>query len=160
MSNTKEMIDEMKAMQKLLDSSIEKEYGLEYGIGSYSLEGLKIALLDETGELIHECKSYWCWWKKTQKPADQGKILGELVDCLHFGLSIAYHEQFEFMDELVGILLDRNVSWLVSKMLVSPEVAIEVLICIAQKLGFTIEDVFEAYKKKNEENFKRLKEGY
>ena len=43
-----------------------------------------MAILDEIGELTHELKANWCWWKKTQAPVDNEKVLGELVDIWHF----------------------------------------------------------------------------
>lgn len=156
----KVLINEMKVMQKLLDSAIEKEFCLEYGYGRYTLEGLKIAFLDEVGELIHEYKGRWCWWKKTQKPVDDMKLLEELVDSWHFALSIAYHEHYEFSKDAISYLLPRNLSWLVSKALISPELILEIMCCITTKLGLTIDDVYDAYVKKNEVNYERLKKGY
>lgn len=155
------LLNEMIEMQKALDSAIEKEFKLEYGIDRrYTLEGLKIALLDEIGEMIHESKANWCWWKKTQKPVDREKLLEELVDCYHFALSIAYHEHYEFSKEAINYLLPRSLSWLVAKMLTSSELILEIMVCITRKIGFTIDDVYEAYKKKNKVNYERIEENY
>lgn len=78
-----ELIKEMLQMQKKLDEAIMEEYGLT----EIDEENLRMAILDETGELTHELKGNWCWWKKTQAPVDMGKVLGELVDIWHFVLS-------------------------------------------------------------------------
>lgn len=78
-----ELIKEMLKMQKKLDEAIMEEYGLE----ELDEEKLNLAILDEIGELTHELKANWCWWKKTQAPVDKEKVLGELVDVWHFVLS-------------------------------------------------------------------------
>ena len=74
-----ELIKEMLQMQEKLDESIMKEYGLT----EINEENLRMAILDEVGELTHELKGNWCWWKKTQAPVDNDKVLGELVDIFH-----------------------------------------------------------------------------
>ena len=58
----------------------------EYGNEKYTWDNLLHALFDELGELNHELKAKWCWWKKTQEPVDREKLLEEYVDCIHFGL--------------------------------------------------------------------------
>lgn len=78
-----DLIKEMLDMQEKLDEAIMKGYGLFY----IDEEKLSFAILDEVGELTHELKANWCWWKKTQAPVDDNKVLGELVDIWHFVLS-------------------------------------------------------------------------
>ena len=68
-----ELIKEMLHMQSKLDKAIMKEYGLE----ELDEEKLSFAILDEVGELTHELKGNWCYWKKTQPPVDGEKVLGE-----------------------------------------------------------------------------------
>lgn len=82
-----ELIRKMLKMQAKLDEAIMKEYGL---ICIYE-ENLSFAILDEVGELTHELKANWCWWKKTQPQVDEEKVLGELVDIWHFVLSWQNH---------------------------------------------------------------------
>ena len=55
-----ELIKEMLHMQAKLDEAIMKEYGLT----EIDEENLRMAILDEVGELTHELKGNWCWWKK------------------------------------------------------------------------------------------------
>lgn len=64
-----ELIKEMLQMQAKLDEAIMKEYGLE----EIEEEKLNMAILDEIGELTHELKANWCWWKKTQPKVDDAK---------------------------------------------------------------------------------------
>lgn len=164
------MIETMLKKQSKLDKSVMSAYGLT----EIDRENLDMAILDEIGELTHELKGEWCWWKKTQAPVDDEKVLGELVDIWHFVLS--YQNHFEFGEQTLGsfahekemsdMFLERLRGEYVGlpAMLVtlveynSPR--IEVLIAITEFLNFTIEQVYDAYCEKNKINYQRLKEGY
>lgn len=165
-----ELIKEMLQMQAKLDEAIMKEYGLT----EIDEEKLCFAILDEVGELTHELKANWCWWKKTQAPVDDKKVLGELVDVWHFVLSyqnhfingekrIEYTCTFKRNSKNILSLMRNNefgltvafsdlVSWKWNKL--------ERLTAITEYLCFTIEDVYKAYCDKNKINYQRLKEGY
>ncbi len=165
-----ELIKKMLQMQAKLDKAIMKEYGLT----EIDEEKLCFAILDEVGELTHELKANWCWWKKTQAPVDDNKVLGELVDVWHFVLSYQNH----FINGEKGIentcMVKRNSKNILSLMrnnefgltvafsdLVSWKWnKLERLTAITEYLGFTIEQVYEAYCGKNKINYQRLKEGY
>ena len=165
-----ELIKEMLQMQAKLDESIMKEYGLT----EINEENLRMAILDEVGELTHELKGNWCWWKKTQAPVDDKKVLGELVDVWHFVLS--YQNHFNKGEEMLcnylnekemsDTLLERlraktiNLPFALSHLVYYKGSIIAVLIAISEYLGFTIEQVYEAYCGKNKINYQRLKEGY
>lgn len=171
MTNTEfELIKEMLQMQVKLDESIMKEYGLT----DIDEENLRMAILDEVGELTHELKANWCWWKKTQAPVDEEKVLGELVDIWHFVLSYQNH----FNDGEKGILnflmfngnsdnilnLLMNNEYKLSETLTELSTLnihkMERLVAVSEYLGFTVEQVYEAYCDKNKVNYQRLKEGY
>lgn len=165
-----DLIKEMLQMQKKLDEAIMEEYGLT----EIDEENLRMAILDEVGELTHELKGDWCWWKKTQAPVDKQKVLGELVDIWHFVLS--YQNHFNFgeearlsylnEEELSNGMLKRlrtkksNLSKVLTRLVIFESSIIPVLIAITEYLGFTIEQVYEAYGDKNKINYQRLKEGY
>lgn len=165
-----ELIKEMLKKQEKLDKSIMKEYGLN----EIDEENLRMAILDEVGELTHELKANWCWWKKTQAPVDKQKVLGELVDIWHFVLS--YQNHFNFgeearlsylnEEELSNGMLKRlrtkksNLSKVLTRLVIFESSIIPVLIAISEYLGFTIEQVYECYCYKNKINYQRLKEGY
>lgn len=165
-----ELIKEMLQMQKKLDEAIMEEYGLT----EIDEENLRMAILDEVGELTHELKGNWCWWKKTQAPVDMGKVLGELVDIWHFVLS--YQNHFNYGEETlcgflnekddVGIhlrrLRDKTISLpnALSDLTRYKRTIISLLIAITEYLGFTVEQVYKAYCDKNKVNYQRLKEGY
>lgn len=165
-----DLIKEMLQMQKKLDESIMKEYGLN----EIDEENLRMAILDEVGELTHELKGNWCWWKKTQVPVDDNKVLGELVDIWHFVLSWQNH----FKDGEEGIINARAVVRNSKRILnvlktkeyrLSEELSnlvawglckLERLIAITEYIGFTVQQVYEAYCDKNKVNYQRLESGY
>ena len=165
-----ELIKEMLHKQAKLDESIMSAYGLT----EIDEENLRMAILDEVGELTHELKGNWCWWKKTQKPVDNEKVLEELVDVWHFVLSYQNHFNcgekglcgFSIEKESVDNYLKRLRTEVVtfSSSLIClvrfKLTIISLLIAITEYLGFTIEQVYEAYCGKNKINYQRLKEGY
>lgn len=164
------MIETMIKKQAKLDKAIMEEYKLT----EINRENLKMAILDEVGELTHELKGEWCWWKKTQAPVDDEKVLGELVDIWHFVLS--YQNHFNFGKEtLYSFLQEKKMSdtfleRLRGEYVSLPEMLvtlvrynspiIEILIAITEYLNFTIEQVYAAYMRKNAINMERLKNGY
>lgn len=168
--NNVELIRKMLKMQAKLDKAIMDEYGLT----EIDEEKLNMAILDEIGELTHELKANWCWWKKSQAPVDNEKVLGELVDIWHFILSwqnnfnggeeglLTYEQTMRKVDEnrwsiegcRNGIVI--NLADLSSFSLWK----VEPLIAITEHLGFTVEQVYFAYCGKNKINYQRLKEGY
>lgn len=165
-----ELIKEMLQMQAELDKSIMSAYGLT----EINKENLRMAILDEVGELTHELKGDWCWWKKTQAPVDDKKVLGELVDIWHFVLS--YQNHFNFGKETLLIFLDEveisdrflerfregylTLPIALTLLVSDGNSIIEMLIAITEYIGFTIEQVYEAYCDKNKVNYQRLESGY
>lgn len=166
-----ELIRKMLKMQAKLDEAIMKEYGL---ICIYE-ENLSFAILDEVGELTHELKANWCWWKKTQPKVDRKKVLGELVDVWHFVLS--YTNNFndgESMFDTETDEFDRGYKYYLSKthfnknaltnlyseLIDSWLEKLIILVVITEYLGFTIEQVYKAYCEKNKVNYQRLESGY
>lgn len=165
-----ELIKEMLKMQEKLDEAIMKEYGLK----EIDEEKLSFAILDEVGELTHELKANWCWWKKTQAPVDKEKVLGELVDIWHFVLSWQNH----FMSGEEGLRKEKvmvenikqyvwgmkNIKkefvYVLTDLPSFTDSRVEALIAITEYLGFTIERVYEAYCGKNKINYQRLENGY
>lgn len=158
------LIIKMLKMQSKLDKAIMDEYGLD----KIDEDKLSLAILDEVGELTHELKGKWCWWKKTQAQVDNSKVLGELVDVWHFVLiytnSIS-DVRFTHIDWMVrkGINTfeqERLACLLANIVNAEYENKLLYLIAVSLYLGFTIEDVYKAYCDKNKINYQRLKEGY
>lgn len=166
-----ELIKKMLQMQSKLDEAIMKEYGL----AEIDEAELNMAILDEVGELTHELKGNWCWWKKTQPKVDRKKVLGELVDVWHFVLS--YTNNFndgESMFDTETDEFDRGYKYYLSKthfnknaltnlyseLIDSWLEKLIILVVITEYLGFTIEQVYKAYCEKNKVNYQRLESGY
>lgn len=168
--NNVELIRKMLQMQAKLDEAIMDEYGLD----RIDEEKLSFAILDEIGELTHELKANWCWWKKTQAPVDEEKVLGELVDIWHFVLSWQnnFNKGEKGIDnkgmvarnyENILILLrnkEYNLAETLCDLVVWNWLKVERLTAITEFLGFTIEDVYQAYCEKNKVNYQRLESGY
>lgn len=165
-----DLIKEMLQMQAKLDEAIMKEYGLD----EIDEEKLNMAILDEVGELTHELKANWCWWKKSQAPVDNEKVLGELVDIWHFILSWQNHfmrgeeglrkekVMVENIKQYVWGMknIKKEFGYVLTDLPSFTDSRVEALIAITEYLGFTIERVYEAYCDKNKINYQRLKEGY
>lgn len=81
-----EMLLEMFKLQLEEDRKVHEEFNISY---FDLLEGDSYfsALLDEFGELNHEEKAEWCWWKKNVSQVDRDKVLEEFSDITHFVLS-------------------------------------------------------------------------
>jgi dimeric dUTPase (all-alpha-NTP-PPase superfamily) len=166
-------LEELFQMQKALDERIVKEKGLE---GQELLQKKVLALQVELGELANELPEVLKFW--SNKKNNYGKALVELVDCLHFILSIGnevniqagfnyYPYECPLNQSIEEIFTDliSNAAFLSRKPL--PE-AIEMIyvrwVCtflgLGRKLGFSEEDIIHAYYEKNEINFSRQENGY
>ncbi|WNF36441.1 dUTP diphosphatase [Bacillaceae bacterium IKA-2] len=169
--------------QKVLEERIVKEHNLQ---GCNLLPHKFLALQVELGELANEQRT-WKYWSKDQKPRKSipkvewanGKpnkviknpLLEEYVDCLHCVLDIGleidaninrvfttevYPEtvtQFNRLYREIGSLWDYGrlprYYWIV-----------EMFIGLGSILGFTWEQIEDAYFEKNETNHKRQEQGY
>ena len=102
-------LDHIFELQHRFNSDLERRRGLQFDQSTWVQKEV-LAILSELGELLDEVN--FKWWKNP-KPLNQEAIREELVDILHFFVSICL------------------------KVDVSPE------------------DLYQAYLKKNEENFRR-----
>lgn len=155
-------LNEMLEMQKDLDSAIYKEKGIE----KVPLENIRLALFDELGELNHELKADWAWWKN-HVAKDNKKVLEELVDCFHFALMIQYNDTGNYFYKYVVKECSNYTSIYQGytifdsyKAIMESREPIYHLIIITYYLGFTLDDVYNEYIKKNKVNYERLKNGY
>lgn len=164
----KEQLTQMFLMQKTLNQNILKEFGQE----AMTEEKLQMAIIDELGELTHELKGDWCWWKKTQKPVDRKRVLEELVDVYHFVMT--YEMVYGVTDGNIVEILDyyeieikrygKNaqgdmINYCVSDV-ASKDCKLNNLLYLTEKLGFTMDEVYQEYLNKNKINYERLKNGY
>ncbi len=128
-----------------------------------------IALLVELGEVSNEIRFFKFWSKKPA--SDKEVIIDELVDCLHFAFSLGNslgNDQwvigFDDMKRPINIIyfeLVEKISKLVyEKDLILFRSVLAKLAEIAWYLGYTMEDIVEAYDKKNKINYERQNNGY
>ncbi|MDF2535041.1 MAG: dUTPase [Bacillales bacterium] len=155
-------------MQNELDSRIEKLHNLD----SNELFSKKLlALLVELGELANETRCFKFWSLKA--PSEKAVILDEFADGLHFILSLGIllkaENQIDLKAELTQIvepttqfikvyqlITELNSDRTLEKM---NEVFMTYLE-LGNLLGFSKEDIENAYFKKNEVNHKRQDSGY
>jgi dimeric dUTPase (all-alpha-NTP-PPase superfamily) len=160
-------INHLFEMQRELDSYIEKEHGLEEA----DLFNEKVlALLVEVGELANETRCFKFW--STKASSEKKVILEEFVDGVHFILSLginigikhfelrgaSYHEEdvtkqfIEIFNSIHDLKVKRSVT--------EYDQLVHQYFYLGELLGFSHEDVVQAYKEKNEVNYKRQQEGY
>lgn len=155
--------------QKELDREIFKNAGL----GGYPFKSIQLALLVELGELANEWKGFKYW--KKEKRIDREKLLDEFADCLHFALSLEnYNKQFsrlglisfgekfeELYKESKEIRNDINEAFMKTyNCVLNNNMPIAGVISLGSCLEITPDEMQAAYLKKNEENYKRQREGY
>lgn len=165
-------------MQRELDERIIKEKGLE---GQDLLPQKILALQVELGECANEWRGFK-FWSKDQQPryekktiafADPGgpfehvsyPLLEEYIDCLHFILSIGNIHKITQFDDLE--LIEESITFYFTKLLrveweskVSYMVAVPAFLKLGEMLGFTWDQIEEAYMSKNRINHDRQSTGY
>lgn len=132
-----------------------------------------LALLVEIGEFANETRCFKYWSNKL--PSKKEVTLEELVDCLHFILSIGNHYGYQFhSDRDIDIkdYSDRDKSSLlidlfmsVNEMRNNPTPAnyiriFDFFMNTAYKFEFTRYDIYSAYMRKNQINHTRQESGY
>ncbi|WP_335872700.1 dUTP diphosphatase [Bacillus sp. 2205SS5-2] len=153
-------------MQKELDSYIEENKG----VADEDLFSRKLlALLVEIGELANETRCFKFWSNKS--PSAKSMILEEFVDGVHFILSLG----LEVGVENSSIQAHGKERDLTRQFLVVMEIAhkfghsrskkdfqdfIDQYFYLGRLIGFSEEEIVQAYYQKNEVNYRRQQEGY
>lgn len=172
--------------QRKLDQHIIKEKGLE---GQYLVPQKTLALQVELGELANEWRGFK-FWSEEQEPrteavrkrtTEEGRLLNqwesynpmleEYVDCLHFILTIGLdsgtdmaiinsnikgHDittQFNDIFDAISRFSSNRELYLYFALL-------KLFIGLGEMLGFTWEQIENAYMEKNKINHKRQENGY
>ncbi|WP_260412274.1 dUTP diphosphatase [Alkalihalobacillus sp. TS-13] len=162
-------LQQMYKMQNELDRRIESERGLE---NADLLDKKILALLVEIGELANETRCFKFWSSKP--PSSKDVILEEYVDGVHFLLSIGLilpyevpehvHIPDDFEGEAVGAFLKVYESVTTFKNyrddVNNYNQLMEDYLMIGRILGFTIEEIQDAYLSKNKVNHTRQDQGY
>lgn len=165
----KEQLKEMFQMQRTLNKSILDEFGEE----SMTEEKLELAIIDELGELTHELKGDWCWWKKSQTPVNRQRVLEELVDVYHFVLTSEMARRYSSTDEVIDSILNKyefsishfndlekeRLDYLIGDISYSYD-KLAVLLQLTKCLQFSFDEIYQEYLNKNKINYEMLKNGY
>ncbi len=153
-------------MQRELDSYIETNMKVNEDV--FQRKGL--ALIVELAELANETRCFKFWSNKGA--SEREVILEEYVDSIHFLLSLGIEKELDYLEvwpqsnlkqEITEIFLMTNSAIL--DFLTNPsenryEKVWIMYGAIAEKLGFSSEEVLNAYISKNETNYERQKNGY
>ena len=158
-------IDRLMKVQRELDERIIERRGLQ---GKDLLPMRVLALQVETAELAQEVSDAWKFWK-SPKPRDQKKVLEELVDCLHFLLSIGlaigvdpYEAPFKIYRRM-DLISQFDAMFDMARICYIPEQwhwTICVYLGLCDMLGFDWDEIEAAYIAKNDLNLTRQEQGY
>lgn len=171
---TTELFNKFSTKQEELDSMIREKFGISESEWKNDLDVQhNIALRVELHELVNECHDLWKYWK--QKAVNPDRIIDELVDVIHFlhlilnkmNYDADYHvreinknipddEQEKYVTETLGAVFKIN--YLIKSDDLHKTYAY--LLVLADHYAFTLDDIEQAYDKKNNENFKRQERNY
>lgn len=132
-------LQELLKRQSMLDDKFKEKMRID----KLDPKLIKVAYLDEVGELVHELKPLWCYWKKEHKEIDKQRVLEELSDCLHFALS--YEDTKK--NKLFGVYIKNptdNIVGLMDK-LKEIELGISTVFEITIALEIPIEEFLEVH---------------
>ncbi|MFD1030427.1 dUTP diphosphatase [Metaplanococcus flavidus] len=159
-------LEKLFTMQEELDRYIQTNNEVNGDL--FDKKGL--ALIVELAELANETRTFKFWSSKG--PSDREVILEEYVDSIHFLLSLGIDRDLNMLkdwpkplndNDLTTLFLKTNSSILKFMEQHSMSAYQTVWSCygaIAEILGFTYDDVMEAYLAKNQKNYDRQKDGY
>lgn len=172
-------LKELFELQEQLDKHIVEEKH----ITEQTTEKKIIALIVELGECANEDRFFKYWSNKGPSPKEV--ILEEFVDCLHFALSIGNDidpdkklRELDFMVVPWGVIKkkDRIFTEIIiaigsfqfnlrhgedkTRTYVAYTGLLSEVLKFGYSLGFSKDEIFEAYIKKNKTNHKRQEEGY
>ncbi|WP_027632741.1 dUTP diphosphatase [Clostridium hydrogeniformans] len=153
-------------LQKELNDRILTEHNLD----NFSISPKRIlALQVELGELANETRCFKYW--STKEPSSKEVILEEFVDCLHFILTIGLDKDFcdidvetidseySLTDQFLNLYIDLN-DLVITSSKDHYVTLFEDFLSLGHTLGFTTQDIEEAYLEKNKKNHLRQDKGY
>lgn len=157
-----EQLKELLEMQRELDTAILKQHGNIYD--ENIAEQTKISLFVELGEMMNELPTRFKHWKFTAKD-NREKALIEYVDALHFQMSLFNHYKLNIdnipdYDKCIKYDIDLSLYLRCCCTYCDDCDGIVDLFCIGNYLGFSWNEIYNAYKAKNEINYLSLKNGY
>ena len=160
----KEQLKKLLTMQRLLDEEIFAKNKIK----KYPLDNMVVALYVELGELMNEFPTEFKHWKASAVD-NREKGLEEYVDVLHIMLSLfnycglnstnvvsyniynkrPFDDRYKLSDELKKITRGYD-----------NYEGLSCLFRLGNYLGFTWDEVYLAYKRKNRVNHDRQERGY
>jgi len=171
---TTELFNKFSTKQEELDSMIREKFNIseEQWMNDYNAQH-KVALQVELHELINECHDVWKYWK--QKAVNPDRILDELVDCIHF-LHLSMNKHVHHNNEWKVSQINRHIpsektfkevkEYVGEHMIVSYLTSNNdlysiygYLLTLANYYSFTLDDIEQAYDRKNAENHARQERG-
>ena len=156
---------ELFNMQAQLDSFIQKNQQINRDV--FLEKGL--ALTIELAELANETRCFKYW--STKGPSEREVILEEFVDSIHFLLSLGNEKGYR-LDAWPEIKKKENLTtWFLQtqegilSFIHNPTEDNYLQVwqyygVLAYNLGFTLDDIIQAYIAKNEKNYERQRNGY
>lgn len=159
-------LTELFMMQKQLDVYIEENNGVEREVFREKL----LALTVELAELANETRCFKFWSQKG--PSTKPVLIEEYVDSIHFLLSLGI---LKGMDDLKQWPEGEEDGDLTELFLRTQRAVLDfgerqdrasyesvwiLYRAIAETLGFTADELIQAYREKNEENYARQQRGY
>jgi dimeric dUTPase (all-alpha-NTP-PPase superfamily) len=160
-------IENLLQMQKELDIAIAKNLNMEDEFNSVEIVDQRVfALKVELGEFANET-GFFKYWKQSHT-MNRAATIEELADVMHFLLSVGNSRKYNFIKEISPkewnkVPMGRLFFYIMENNLNSSgywKNAFEHLICIGLKLGFTEEEMLQAYQDKNAKNYARQAAGY
>lgn len=153
-------------MQNTLDQRIQAEHHLE---GVPLLNKKILSLQVELSELANETRCFKFW--STKEPSNKDIILEEYVDCLHFILSLGLEKSFqditldvkdvcfELSDQFLNLYINIS-DFAVDSSIEKYLNIFNNFLSLGQNLGFSVENIENAYLYKNKINHERQDNGY
>ncbi|QPA33437.1 dUTP diphosphatase [Thermaerobacillus caldiproteolyticus] len=172
-------LEKLFELQRKLDEHIEQEHPRQEGEDRLAKKIL--ALLVELGELAQEWRGFKYWSKdqyartfRVINNKEYNPLLEEYVDCLHFILSIGLelihrkgideielteqHEMDNTTDQFLAVMSYVTELWDYGE--VDYINMVGTFITLGEMLGFTWEQIEEAYMEKNAINHQRQNNNY
>lgn len=155
---------ELFSMQAKLDRRIE------CAVGQNKIELLTrraVAFRVELGELMNAHSEGFKFWKR-QHSTDREDILEEYVDALHFALSLGISSENDQIEEIepiasfAGIAAQAEILFTtgIPTIVNSYRRFFGLFLGLGRQMGFTDDEIVEAYKAKNTVNHERQESGY
>lgn len=160
------LLNTLFTMQKSLDTYIQTEKKINHDV--FLEKGL--ALLVELAELANETRCFKFWSEKG--PSEKELILEEYVDSIHFLLSLGIEMNHDTLEKWPSNHLDETLTLLflhtqssINYFLLEPTIDNYKDVwswygAIASHLGFSHNEVVQAYIEKNNKNYERQRSGY